>query len=130
MPMTVVFTLLVLFCFQLKHFVADYVLQAGWMVRGKGDLTKLGGYAHAGVHVAGSLIVLAILRTPVAVIAALLAAEFVIHYALDYAKISYSRGVSDEENPHLYWTFHGFDQFLHHLTYIGMTYFALLAKGL
>ena len=44
-----------LLCFQVKHFVADYLLQPGWMLRGKGDMSGVGGYVHAGVHALGSL---------------------------------------------------------------------------
>ena len=29
-----------LLCFQVKHFVADYLLQPGWILRGKGDLRR------------------------------------------------------------------------------------------
>ena len=36
---------------ELKHYIADYFLQPGWMLGGKGDFRQPGGYAHAGVHV-------------------------------------------------------------------------------
>ena len=48
-------TVVMLLIFQVKHFVADYLLQPRWMLYGKGDLRKPGGYAHAGVHALGSL---------------------------------------------------------------------------
>ena len=32
---------------ELKHYVADYFLQPGWMLAGKGDFRQPGGYAHA-----------------------------------------------------------------------------------
>ena len=48
-------TVAMLLIFQVKHFVADYLLQPGWMLHGKGDLRKPGGYAHAGMHALGSL---------------------------------------------------------------------------
>ena len=120
--------LLVLAGFQLKHLIADYFLQLNWMVTEKGDLTKPGGYAHAGVHVLGSLIVLILAGTPLLVMAGLLIAEFIIHYVLDYTKIFYSRGVSSSENPRLYWALHGLDQFFHHMTYIAMTFVVVLTR--
>ena len=120
--------LLVLAGFQIKHLIADYILQFNWMVSEKGDLTKLGGYAHAGMHVLGSLIVLVIAQVPVIAVIGLLIGEFVIHYTLDYAKVFYSRDVSSESNPRRYWALHGFDQFLHHMTYIGMTFVVMLVK--
>ena len=33
-------TLAMLLCFQVKHFVADYLLQPGWVLRGKGDMRQ------------------------------------------------------------------------------------------
>lgn len=113
--------------FQFKHLVADYFLQFDWMVAEKSDIRKLGGYAHAGMHIVGSAIVLLLARVSISMILALLVAEFVVHYALDYTKIHYSRDVSIETSPQKYFALHGFDQFLHHLTYLAMTYFALVA---
>jgi hypothetical protein len=44
-----------LICFQVKHFVADYLLQPAWVLSGKGDMRRSGGYVHAGIHAIGSL---------------------------------------------------------------------------
>jgi hypothetical protein len=117
--------LLVLLCgFQIKHYIADYLWQTSLMLAGKGDLGAPGGYLHAGVHVLGSAIVLAIVRTPLAIAVALLAAEFVIHYGLDYLKAVYGRARLEAE-PKKYWALHGLDQLLHQLTYVVMIYVAL-----
>lgn len=115
---------------QLKHFVADYLLQPGWILAGKGDFRKPGGYAHAGIHAALSLAVLLVFGTPLATAAALFAAEFVVHYALDYAKIKYSTGVHLDKRPSRFWALHGVDQLAHQLTYAAMVYFALQVRGL
>ena len=115
--------------FQLKHFIADYLLQASWMIAEKGKLTSPGGYVHAGIHVLGSLLVLIVVRTPLLALALLLCAEFVIHYALDYSKIGYSRGIDAGHDPKRFWALHGLDQLLHQLTYAGMIYFAMRALG-
>ena len=115
--------------FELKHFFADYLLQTGWMIAQKGRLGEQGGYVHAGVHVAGSAIVLAVAQVPLPAAAALLAAEFVVHYGLDYAKVSYGRGIDPDVDAQRFWAMHGFDQLLHQLTYVGMIYFALKALG-
>ncbi|MDR3473642.1 MAG: DUF3307 domain-containing protein [Devosia sp.] len=121
--------LLLLAGFELKHFVADYMLQTGWMIAGKGRLAAPGGYAHAGIHVLGSAIILALLHVPAPAIAELAAGEFVIHYALDFAKVYYGHGVNPDQDPQRFWALHGLDQVLHQLTYLGMTYFALRAIG-
>jgi hypothetical protein len=115
---------------EIKHYVADYFLQPGWMLGGKGNIFHPGGYAHAGVHAVLSLIVLVLFGTPVALAAALFAAEFVVHYALDYAKVHYSAGVAVDREPRKFWALHGIDQLTHQLTYAAMIFVALRAQGL
>jgi Protein of unknown function (DUF3307) len=113
--------------FQIKHFVADYLLQPGWILKGKGSFAALGGYAHAGIHAACSAIVLVLAGVPAGLIAMLAAAEFVVHYVLDFSKIRYSSGVDEVTQPARYWGLFGLDQLFHQITYVAMIYFALTA---
>ena len=122
--MLVAFALLVV-GLEIKHFVADYLGQSGWIIKGKGNLRAGGGYVHAAAHVAGSAIVLALAQVPLGTIAIVVVAEFVIHYAIDFAKANLGHSVSSASHPRLYWGMHGFDQLLHHLTYVAMAYVAL-----
>jgi hypothetical protein len=115
--------------FELKHFIADYLLQTGWMIAGKASFTKPGGYAHAGVHALGSAIVMLIARIPLPAVLGLVAAEFVVHFLLDRAKVSYGGGIDPDEDAQRFWAMHGLDQFLHQVTYIVMIYVALRAAG-
>jgi hypothetical protein len=115
--------------FELKHFVADYLLQTGWMIAGKGNFVHPGGYAHAAVHALGSAIVLLVARIPLPALAGLVLAEFVVHFLLDHAKVLYSGGIDPDEDPQRFWAMHGLDQLLHQITYIVMVYFALRAVG-
>jgi hypothetical protein len=115
---------------ELKHFVADYLMQPVWMLSGKGNIFHPGGYAHAAIHAALSLVVLLFAGTPFALAIALFAGEFVIHYGLDYSKIHYSEGVHMHSRPARFWALHGVDQLAHHLTYVAMIYLALKAQGL
>ena len=115
---------------ELKHYIADNFLQPGWILAGKGNVFHPGGYAHAGIHAVLSLIVLLVMGTPIALALALFAGEFVIHYALDYAKIHYSTGVLMDNKPRQFWMLHGIDQIAHQLTYVAMIYIALRAQGL
>lgn len=115
---------------EVKHYIADYFLQPAWMLVGKGDWRHPGGYAHAGLHAALSGVVLLIAATPLPIVAALVVAEWIIHYALDYSKILYSRGVRADSDPRRFWALHGIDQLTHQLTYAAMIYAVLLAKGL
>jgi len=115
---------------ELKHYIADYFMQPGWMIRGKGNLLMPGGYAHAGLHAALSLAVLLLFGSPPALALALFAAEFALHYALDYAKVAYSRGADPDRQPMRYWALHGTDQLAHQLTYAAMIYVVLRGSGL
>lgn len=117
--------LILLAGFQIKHYLADYVLQTSIMLRGKDDLRAPGGYLHAGVHIFGSLLVLVLAGTTLPLVLVLLAAEFVTHYVLDFAKIRYSRNVRFDTNPPRYWRLHGLDQLGHQLTYVAMIALAL-----
>jgi hypothetical protein len=122
-------TLAMLLCFQLKHFVADYLLQPGWMLGGKGDLRRVGGYVHAGLHALGSLPAFLIAGVEPAAIVLLSAAEFTVHYATDYTKAGLSRRSHSGPDARAYWALHGADQFLHQLTYVGLIFAALALKG-
>jgi hypothetical protein len=115
---------------EIKHFVADYLLQPAWMLVGKGNLRHPGGYAHAGVHAALSAVVLLLAGTPLLMLLGLAVAEFVVHYVLDYSKIHYSKGIHVDMSPRRFWALHGADQLTHQLTYGAMIYAVLVAKGL
>jgi hypothetical protein len=115
---------------EIKHYVADYFLQPGWMLGGKGNIFHAGGYAHAGIHAALTLVVLLACGTSLALALAIFAAEFVLHYALDYAKIQYSAGIHVDAQPRRFWALHGIDQLTHQLTYIAIIYVVLRAGGL
>jgi hypothetical protein len=118
-------TIAMLLVFQVKHYVADYLLQPGWVIRGKGDFRRPGGYVHAGVHALGSLPAFFIAGLGIAEIAAFALAEFVIHFAIDHTKALLSRNSKSGPNTRAYWAMHGADQLMHQLTYVGLTYAAL-----
>jgi hypothetical protein len=114
---------------ELKHFIADYLLQSSIILAGKGNLRAPGGYIHAGIHAAGSAIVLLLAGIALPVLLVLIAAEFVVHYTLDYAKMHYSRNVHAATQPSRFWALHGFDQLTHHLTYAVMIYVAVAGSA-
>lgn len=115
---------------EVKHYIADYFLQPAWMLVGKGDIRHPGGYAHAGIHAGLSAVVLLVAGTPLWVLFALMVAEWIVHYLLDYSKIHYSRGVHVDTDPRRFWALHGVDQLTHQFTYAAMIYAVLLAKGM
>jgi hypothetical protein len=119
--------LLLLVGLELKHFVADYLLQPTWLLVGKGDLLAPGGYLHAGIHVAGTLPILLLAQVAMPLLAMLLVAEFFIHYAIDFGKYRLGDKVDVMVTPARFWAVHGLDQLLHQLTYAGIVFFALSA---
>ena len=118
-------TIVMLLVFQVKHFVADYLLQPGWVLKGKGDFRRPGGYAHAGVHALGSLPAFFIAGLGLMEVAAFALAEFVIHFTIDHVKARLSRHSKSGPTTRAYWAMHGADQLMHQLTYAGLTYAAL-----
>jgi len=102
---------------QSKHFVADYVLQPAWMISGKGDLARPGGYIHAGVHAVATMPILWISTPNVIWIVVVGGSEFVIHFLVDHSKAVHGRQHPHPMNSRMFWTLHGFDQLAHHLTY-------------
>lgn len=115
---------------EIKHYIADYLLQPAWLLKGKGTVTAIGGYAHAGIHIAGSLIVMLIVGVPLPALAVILVAEFGVHYLIDFVKYRYFSAVSPQNDPWRYWALHGLDQLFHQLTYVAMIGFSARALGL
>ncbi len=122
---TLTLTIGVLVCFQIKHFVADYLLQPPWLIRGKGHLDCPGGYVHAGVHAIGSLPALLVAGLSVGPLLLLLAAEYLVHFAVDHSKARISMGSDKGPTTAAYWALHGADQLIHQLTYLAMAFAAI-----
>lgn len=118
-------TLGVLACFQLKHYAADYLLQTPWIIAGKGHLGKPGGYVHAGIHAVLSVPALLLAGLDLPKLAALVAAEFVVHFLIDHGKALFSRGSKKGPTTASYWALHGGDQCIHQLSYLVMTAVAI-----
>ena len=121
--------IVVMICFQLKHYIADYLFQPAWILRGKGSIRSPGGYVHAGIHAVCSLPVLAIAGLGLLPMLLLAAAEFVVHYAIDYGKSALSARTRCGPTTQLYWAMHGGDQLLHQFTYIAMLYAAMVLRA-
>jgi len=122
---TVNVTIAMLLIFQVKHYVADYLLQPGWILRAKGDFRQPGGYVHAGVHALGSLPAFFVAGLGLMEIAAFAVVEFVIHFTIDHMKARLSRNSKSGPTTRAFWAMHGADQLMHQLTYAGLIYAAL-----
>jgi hypothetical protein len=107
----------------LKHFVADFLTQTGWMIGGKGQFSHLGGYIHAMIHAFGTIIVLFVAGLGVTFVLLVALGEFALHYLIDYWKEHVSEDVDPKTQPHKFWALFGLDQTLHSLTYVGIVLF-------
>jgi Protein of unknown function (DUF3307) len=106
--------------FEAKHFVCDFVLQTAYQYRNKGTYGHPGGLLHAGLHAAGSLPAVLISAQNGGFVAAILAAEFVIHYHVDWLKEQVNKryGLTTRDAP--FWMVFGADQLTHQMTYLAM----------
>lgn len=122
-----------------KHFIADFPLQATpWMYQNKGSFTSgflpiphPGGLVHAGIHAIGTSFVVAgclayygypkELILGIAQSAAFI--DFIIHFCVDFAKVNITKYYGLLPNGptrlkgEMFWILLGLDQLLHAMTY-------------
>lgn len=112
--------LLLVCLLQIKHMFADFFLQTPKMLSGRGEYWHMGRAQHAGVHVLGTILVLVPFGASVPFILAIAAAEWVIHFNIDFFKAKHC--ASNELGPAdaAFWRAAGMDQALHHLTYLAI----------
>lgn len=107
-----------------KHFVCDFPLQSHPFIRShKGEYGALGGICHALIHGSGTFVVL-VLVPGITVETALLFSvlDTFIHYHIDWAKVQVNRKLDLGPKSNRFWILLGFDQLLHHLTYVLIAY--------
>jgi len=109
----VVFTIL-----QIKHFICDYPLQTLYQLKNKGKYGHPGGILHSGLHVIGTLSAFIAVTPTLALGAAIVGGEFLVHYHTDWAKDNFMRHAGYTPTDHAFWIAIGADQLVHHLTYI------------
>src|SRR5258706_6464374 len=87
--------------FEVKHFVYDFVLQTAYQYRNKGIYGHPAGFVHAGLHAAGSLPAVLILTETAWLAAAVLSADFLVHYHTDWLKkqITKRKATTAQEGP-------------------------------
>lgn len=120
----------VLLLLLVKHFVCDFPLQSfPWMYENKGTFGHPGGLVHSLVHVIGSFLVLFFFFPINVMFVSMLMWEFFLHYMIDYGKVRCCREFNLlPTNSQMYWIILGFDQLLHHATYVGMTLVLLIVN--
>jgi len=101
----------------LKHFFCDFPLQGPYMYKNKGTYGHPGGLLHAGVHVAGTFLCVAVFSPAWATAMALF--DGVIHYHVDWAKMKTCASLNlKPDNSESFWILLGLDQLLHYMTYV------------
>jgi len=108
--------LLLLTLFVVKHFIVDFVLQTQEEIEHKGTYLDYRGVTHSVKHGLGTLIILWAVGASFELSCLYGALDLLIHYHIDWAKMNMSRNLTPQDRA--FWTWLGFDQALHHLTYI------------
>ena len=112
------FLLIILCLFLLKHFLADFILQSKAIISGKGYYGHPGGFAHIGVHLGLSCLILFLTDLSMRSIILALLFEGVIHYHIDWGRESIARRWEITPDRSDFWRLLGLDQLLHQLTYV------------
>ena len=111
-----IFTMLV--TFQIKHLIGDYILQTGWMVRGKarpGPAFIWPLTVHVGVHALTTLAIVLVVNPQMWFLAAF---DFAVHFIMDRIKSSPRLlGRFTNMNKQSFWIPFGIDQMVHHCTH-------------
>lgn len=110
-------SVLLIFCIlQVKHFLADFVLQTPRMIHEKGIYGASHGIYHSLVHAAGTLLAFVWLHPIIGLATAFF--DFLLHYHIDWFKNKFNRHYQLTVKDSAFWAGFGADQLAHQLTYI------------
>lgn len=112
--------LLVLVVLITKHLFFDFFLQSLSQIRNKRIYGHPDGMLHAAGHAAGTSLAFFIITPPMTVGIAILIAELVVHYHIDWLKEQIGFGLKLHPDQKIFWAAFGIDQWLHHLTYLAI----------
>lgn len=116
---------LVFFILQIKHFIADFVLQTDRMTVEKGIYGARYGIYHSLIQSAGTFLAFCWLHPILGVATAFL--DFIAHYHIDWAKININKRYNYTPKDRQFWVWLGLDQLAHQLTYIILVGWVFLA---
>lgn len=111
--------LLLLTLLEIKHFLADWVLQTDYQIENKGKYLHPGGVQHSLTHAILTQCIVLWFGYDLSIAFAVAFSDFVVHYHVDWAKQNLSSGLTPADKR--FWMLIGADQLLHHLTYIAIT---------
>jgi hypothetical protein len=114
-------SLVLMLLLQIKHYIADFVIQTYAQTVRKGIYRDPVGISHSVDHIIGTLVVLLLVSFFIPLdptqIVLLSLIEGILHYHIDWVKVHY--GIKDITKP-LFWNQFGMDQLAHQVTYILM----------
>jgi hypothetical protein len=120
-------SLILILVLQIKHYIADFVVQSYHQTVRKGIYRDPVGVSHSLDHIIGSLIALLLasffVDLSLSFVLFLCIIEGVVHYHIDWVKVQF--GVKDLTKP-LFWNQFGLDQLAHQITYLIMVYIILI----
>lgn len=123
--------LLILVALEFKHYVVDFLWQPRYEWENKKYYMHPAGQVHALKQAIGTAIVFFFgsavfedhLNHAVYIVEAAFVIDWVLHYHIDYLKEKFIHYYKIGFKNPKYWAAFGFDQFLHHLTYIALVFF-------
>jgi hypothetical protein len=117
-------TLIIIFLLFTKHFIVDFPLQTRYQWSNKGTYGHAGGVLHAWLHGLGTFLCFYWLDPAHALWYA--GIDALIHYHIDWAKMNLNAKLKWGPTTHeQFWWLLGADQYLHALTYIAITWWAV-----
>ncbi len=114
---------------QVKHLLFDFFFQTPRQLALKGRYGHPAGLSHAGLHALATLPIFLVLPTTLPVAAAILAAEFVTHYHIDWLKAVIGERTGWTVRDKQYWRGLGADQFAHQMSYLAMVLVLVLVRN-
>jgi hypothetical protein len=122
---TLVGVLILLF----KHLVFDFFLQTSYQYRNKGIYGHPGGILHSGLHALGTTSVFLWIVPSMALAAAIMVGEFIVHYHIDWTKEQVVKRMQWTPDNSQFWWALGVDQFLHGATYVVIVALLMAGRG-
>lgn len=128
--MTLANILILYLAFRAKQLTCDFFLQTAWMANVKGNPFNMGGakalLAHAGIHAAGTLIVMFFLAPAFWWLALV---DFCVHGCIDKIKGAVTNKYGWTYKDTAYWWAFGIDQEAHNLTHLAYIVTVVLSSG-
>ncbi len=107
--------LLIFVALQVKHLLADFYFQTMWMMDGRENYFHLGRTCHAGVHTVFTFLIFLVFGTPLPLLLAITALEWLLHFHIDWWKAEQTKTKGWTPADAAFWRALGADQAMHHL---------------